>query len=241
MGLNADFINVKVQVNGKTQTIKMERGTSFENKGGIFTAGETNGTLKMTNYQLKTFEAMANNYNEDGENGIVLSKKDIELAEQMYKKGGFVNDISEFLPNNYKIEKPVLKSNENLLQVYVTNGKPSQSATLKFSFTNLIKKEQNKNTQTTPEITSKQKEEIKKIIDEYCIEGTNDTKITSVTTDKNGNTKYVFSGTIIDAGEGENPNVSDYIILDKTGNIIERKETQIYNQYFAFKQMELNI
>lgn len=227
MGLNADFINVKVQVNGKTQTIKMERGTSFENKGGIFTAGETNGTLKMTNYQLKTFEAMANNYKENDENGIVLSRKDIELAEQMYKKGGFVNDISEFLPNNYKIEKPVLKSNENLLQVYVTNGKPSQSATLKFSFTNLIKKEQNKNTQTTPEITSKQKEEIKKIIDEYYIEGTNDTKITSVTTDKNGNTKYVFSGTIIDAGEGENPNVSDYIILDKTGNIIERKETQI--------------
>lgn len=134
MALKLDLVTVKVSVNGKEQTIKMERGTSFENKGGIFTAGENNGVLKMTNYQLQAFKAMANNYAEEGEEGIVLSKKDIQEAQNKYKQGGFVTDMSEFLPESYKIEKPKLTSSENMVQAYVTNGKESQSATLKFSY-----------------------------------------------------------------------------------------------------------
>ena len=140
-----DLVNVKVSVNGKEQVIKMERGTSFENKGGIFTAGENNGVLKMTNYQLQAFKAMANNYTEEGENGIVLSKKDIQEAQNKYKNGGFVADMSEFLPEGYKIERPKLTSAENMVQAYVTNGKESQSATLKFSFVDTIKNLVNKN------------------------------------------------------------------------------------------------
>ena len=55
MAPKVDLINVRVSVNGSEQTIKMERGTSFENKVGIFTAGVTQGVLKMTNYKLKVF------------------------------------------------------------------------------------------------------------------------------------------------------------------------------------------
>lgn len=136
-----DLVNVKVSVNGKDQVIKMERGTSFENKGGIFTAGENNGVLKMTNYQLQAFKAMANNYTEEGENGIVLSKKDIQEAQNKYKNGEFVADMSEFLPEGYKIERSKLTSAKNMVQAYVTNGKESQSATLKFSFKDLFDKQ----------------------------------------------------------------------------------------------------
>ena len=146
-----DLVNVKVSVNGKEQVIKMERGTSFENNGGIFTAGENKGVLKMTDYQARTFLAMANNSIDDNETikydeilknkkneidltGAVLSKKDIQEAQQKYRNGGFVADMSEFLPEGYKIERPKLTSAENMVQAYVTNDKESQSATLKFSF-----------------------------------------------------------------------------------------------------------
>ncbi len=152
MAPKIDLVNVRVSVNGKEQAIKMEKGTRFENKGGIFTAGENNNVLKMTNYQLQAFKAMANNYKEEGESGIVLSKKDIQEAQQKYRNGGFVADMSEFLPEGYKIERPKLTSAENMVQAYVTNGNESQSATLKFSFidtiNNLVNK--NNNTETTP-------------------------------------------------------------------------------------------
>lgn len=158
MAPKVDLVNVKVSVNGKEQVIKMERGTSFENKGGIFTAGETNGVLKMTNYQARTFLAMANNSIDDNETikydeilknkkneinltGAVLSKKDIQEAQQKYRNRGFVADMSEFLPEGYKIERPKLISAENMVQAYVTNGKESQSATLKFSFKDLFNKQ----------------------------------------------------------------------------------------------------
>ena len=38
------FVNVNVNVAGKTKTLKMEKGTSFENNGGIYAVGE-DGTL----------------------------------------------------------------------------------------------------------------------------------------------------------------------------------------------------
>ena len=162
MSFEIDLVNVKVSVNGKEQVIKMERGTSFENKGGIFTAGENNDVLKMTNYQARTFLAMANNNIDDNETinydeilknkkneidltGAVLSKKDIQEAQNKYKNGRFVADMSEFLPEGYKIERPKLTSAENMVQAYVTNGKESQSATLKFSIVDTINNLSNKN------------------------------------------------------------------------------------------------
>ena len=169
-----DLVNVKVSVNGKEQVIKMERGTSFENKGGIFTAGENNGVLKMTNYQARTFLAMANNSIDDNETikydeilknkkneidltGAVLSKKDIQEAQQKYRNRGFVADMSEFLPEGYKIERPKLTSAENMVQAYVTNGKESQSATLKFSIVDTINNLVNKDNKTNA-ISNKNKD-----------------------------------------------------------------------------------
>jgi hypothetical protein len=168
MAQKIDLVNVRVSVNGKEQTIKMEKGTSFENKGGIFTAGESNGVLKMTNYQLKAFEAMANNYAEEGENGIVLSKKDIQEAQQKYRNGGFVADMSVLLPEGYRIEKPKLTSAENMIQAYVTNGKDSQSATLKFSFVDKLTSFANSQT-TTTKSTSNNTWKMPATVDEECL------------------------------------------------------------------------
>ena len=79
----------------------MEKGTSFKNNSGIFTAAENDKILKVTNYQLQLIKAVANNYSEDGnEDAIILSKKDIDIAIKKYKAGGLKNDLGEFLGNS---------------------------------------------------------------------------------------------------------------------------------------------
>lgn len=191
-----DLVNVKVSVNGKEQTIKMEKGTRFENKGGIFTAGENNGVLKMTNYQLQAFKAMANNYAEEGENGIVLSKKDIQEAQNKYKNGGFVADMSEFLPEGYKIERPKLTSAENMVQAYVTNGKESQSATLKFSFVDKLTNFVNNQTTVIESKSNNKTWKMPSTVDEECLKHL----------DPDGNGKFEF-----DEDDWENPNTPFYI------------------------------
>ena len=191
-----DLVNVKVSVNGKEQVIKMERGTSFENKGGIFTAGENNDVLKMTNYQLQAFKAMANNYAEEGENGIVLSKKDIQEAQNKYKNGGFVADMSEFLPEGYKIERPKLTSAENMVQVYVTNGKESQSATLKFSFVDKLTNFVNNQTTVIESKSNNKTWKMPATVDEECLKHL----------DPDGNGKFEF-----DEDNWEKPNTPFYI------------------------------
>ena len=139
----ADFIDVNVKIGGKTQTIKMEKGVTFENKGGIY-AIDDNGQLKkfdkinnvwtdaskivMTNYQWKAFQNVANN---DG-SAKTYTKADIEKAQEMYRQTKFTADMSKDLPSGYKIESPKLNSKANYVQVDVTNGKASESATLKF-------------------------------------------------------------------------------------------------------------
>ena len=140
-----DFVNVKVQIGKTTREVKIEKGCLFENNGGQYIVDDdgklnvfdksantwkTASSIKMTNYQMKAFEAVANNSSEG--QGIILSKKDIELAQQKFKQGGFTKDMSEFLPDGYKIDKPKMSSAEKYVQAYVTNGKDTQSATLKF-------------------------------------------------------------------------------------------------------------
>lgn len=147
-----DYVNVKVQVGKATKNIKIEKGCVFENNGGKYTIdndGKLNvfdknsgewksaSAIKMTNYQMKAFEAVANNVNEGS--GVILSKKDILAAQEKFKKGGFTDDISEFLPSGYKIEKPKMSSQEKCVQAYVTNGTPTQSATLKFQIAEVAK------------------------------------------------------------------------------------------------------
>lgn len=139
----ADLVNVNVKIGEKTQNIQIEKGVTFENKGGIYTVDE-NGQLKkfdkkanvwtdaskieMTNYQWKAFQNVSNN---DGD-AKSYTKADIEKAQEMYRKGEFTADMSNDLPAGYKIEKPKLDSKQGMVQVYVTNGKEKQSATLKF-------------------------------------------------------------------------------------------------------------
>ena len=80
MGLE-DYITVQLKIGTRLKTIKMEKGTSFKNNSGIFTAAENDKILKVTNYQLQLIKAVANNYSEDGnEDAIILSKKDIDIA-----------------------------------------------------------------------------------------------------------------------------------------------------------------
>lgn len=144
----ATLKTVKVSVNGKTEEIKVEQGVSFENKGSIYTLDENSklkrcdkttnlweeaSEIKMTNYQWKAFQNVANN---DGD-AKSYTKADIEKAMELYGNGEFKADMSEDLPSGYRIEKPAKYTNDKLVQVDVTNGKESQSATLKFKIENV--------------------------------------------------------------------------------------------------------
>lgn len=135
MGLE-DYITVQLKIGTRLKTIKMEKGTSFKNNSGIFTASENDNTLKVTNYQFQFIKAVANNYTEDGEDdAIILSKKDIDIAIKKYKAGGLKNDLEEFLGNSgYTIQNPKVFSKENKISAYVTNGTKSKSAVLSFQY-----------------------------------------------------------------------------------------------------------
>ena len=129
-------------VNGKKQEIQMEKGTSFENNGGIYTVDE-NGQLKkfdkssnvwtdassieMRNYQWQAFQNVANN---DGD-GATYSKADIEKAMAM-SGDALDTDMSNNLPSGYKIERSADEVPEGTFAVDVSNG-DKKAATLKFS------------------------------------------------------------------------------------------------------------
>ena len=134
MKMGNDFVTVQI-VNTKGEFIKnvqMERGVTFQNKGGIYTAGNGNNTITMTNYQLETFEAMADINKENGHEGIVLSKDDIKGAQEKFRNGQFVEYLEASMPAGYDVKNPSLFSAKQQVQMYVTNGNPSQSATLTF-------------------------------------------------------------------------------------------------------------
>ena len=90
--MTSNYISVNLLARGKVYDAKIEQGCSFENNGSIYRADES-GKLKiyekikgewrtadkisMTNYQLRTFKAVANGVSEEGDN-IVLSKADLD-------------------------------------------------------------------------------------------------------------------------------------------------------------------
>ncbi len=141
--MSTNFVNVNVKIAGKTKTLKMEKGTSFENNGGIYAVRDDGvllfskdnaktwqkaSEIKMTAYQNTVFEAFANN---DGQAG--LSKKDILLASQMAKKGTLAADASENLPDGYKIDSAKYFGAGVGAQVHVKHDKnKSSQATLNF-------------------------------------------------------------------------------------------------------------
>jgi len=130
------FVIVKIQSGYKNLTVKMERGTSFDNRGDIFTAEKDGQTIKMHSYQFDFFCAVANNCNENGNDEIILSKKDIDIAIQKYSKGTLSKDLSEFLEGTYKIQNPKVVKEKNKISAYVTNGKPATSSQLSISYKN---------------------------------------------------------------------------------------------------------
>ncbi len=146
------FVTVTVRYGQKTQVIKMEKGTSFENKGGIYTAEKDGMTIKMNNYQMQVFEAVANNFNENNCDEIVLSKKDIDIAIQKYSNGQLGVDLREFLKGKYKVHNPKAFKEENKISAYITNGKPSTSAVLSFKYDNQT--DLDKACQQTPEVSA---------------------------------------------------------------------------------------
>lgn len=140
--MSVEFVKVQVMVNGKKQEIQMEKGTSFENNGGIYTVDE-NGQLKkfdkssnvwtdassieMRNYQWQAFQNVANN---DGD-GATYSKADIEQAMAM-SGDALDTDMSNNLPSGYKIERSADEVPEGTFAVDVSYG-DKKAATLKFS------------------------------------------------------------------------------------------------------------
>lgn len=145
--MSGQFIEVNVALVGKTKAthqIQMEKGVTFENKGGIYTVDE-NGQLKkfdkagnvwqdakqieMTDYQWQAFQNVSNN---DG-NVKTYTKADIEKASNLTEKA-FLDDMSKDLPVGYRLERAAQKPDKQV-QVHVTNGDKSY-ATLKFSCDN---------------------------------------------------------------------------------------------------------
>ena len=103
---NVEFVTVKVQIGNQTRTVKMEKGTQFQNKGGIFTADKNGATVKMTNYQMKVFEAVANNTQEQGMGEvIVLSAEDIKSAQhcKCVREFACKNEITNYFCYRYKL------------------------------------------------------------------------------------------------------------------------------------------
>ncbi|MBQ7125646.1 hypothetical protein IJO12_01010 [bacterium] len=151
MAIDNSYVNVKINVHGSgVQTIKMQKGCVFENNGGKYVVDndgklkvfdKTSGAWKaanaieMKNYQFQTFKAVANNTNEGG-SGIVYSKADVKSAMNKFAQGGFMDDMDDFLPSGYKLEKPKKSSDDNYVQVDVTQG-GNRQATLKFQIADM--------------------------------------------------------------------------------------------------------
>ena len=133
---------------GKTQTIKMEKGVSFENNGAIYRMNNDDKLakydkdkgewikcdgIKMTQYQLDVFNAVADNVKENN-TSAVLSKSDLLGAIGLYKKRELSNDLNTNLKNNYKTKDTKIYSNHTAFSTHVTNGNKNQSANLVFKF-----------------------------------------------------------------------------------------------------------
>lgn len=137
----SDYVNVNLIASGRQYGAKIEQGCSFENNGSIYRADES-GKLKvyekvkgewrtadgvrMTNYQFRTFKAVAGGVREEGD-AIVLGKIDLQKAIKIYKKGNFQKSVSEFLQWGYMVDKAKLYSKYNTISTHVTNGHGSES------------------------------------------------------------------------------------------------------------------
>ena len=117
-----EYIEINIQVGGLFQKVKVEKGISISDGGSVFTPKKDGETFRFENKrQLEVFLAIANNDNSENINGIVLSKKDIDKAEELYRQGKLTSDLSEYLYNAYKIVNPVAKQDSHNLSTSIVN------------------------------------------------------------------------------------------------------------------------
>lgn len=151
---NVNFVTVNINVDGKKETIKVEKGVTFQN---IFVDGnklekqhstyfyetkapkkdwygyeatavhcrEIVNEVKMTKGEFALLKNIADNNNEG--DGIVLSMQDIEIGLNQYIEGQFTKDISKNLPNGYKANRN-LQDREGMtsLKACVTKGEKDE-------------------------------------------------------------------------------------------------------------------
>jgi len=117
--MSENFIKVRVQIGNKYKTVRMEKGMSFQNKGEIFIAEKDNQILKMTNYQLNVFRAVANNYSEEGKNNNPAIQKEECIDTIKTNK----SDMGKVFKNPNIIEKPAFKYTLNKGETLVSVAK----------------------------------------------------------------------------------------------------------------------
>lgn len=203
--MSSNFIQVTVNVNGTENKIRMQKGCLFQNKGGSYLVTD-DGKLKfkpngdnsvwtekseinMTGYQWQAFQNVADN-STDNSKVLTYSQEDIKLAMQKFANGEFTEDMSKDLPYGYSIEKtgeqkPKKSTKDNSVELYVTNGKETQSARLKFQIAEMaaIKEasqkyqaqaekpqaQKSKKSEQTPKNESKPKQSLQ--IKSYVVQG----------------------------------------------------------------------
>lgn len=141
------YENVEIKYKDYSANVRIQRGCVFENKAKKYVV-DNQGNLSvfnketktwseadyigMTEYQFNAFRAIANNKFEF-QDKITYSAEDIERANQQYKKGGFFEDIKQFLTGTgYKPTKVAKNPSSTNMGVNISNGKAKQSGLVTF-------------------------------------------------------------------------------------------------------------
>lgn len=140
----AQFINVKINVDGKVHNVKVEKGVTFNScfamdnnkivkynreyyhwdaedekkeeesyrSYGTRIRPEYSSEIKMSKDEFTVFKNFADNKKESG-NEIILSKKDVEIAESLFRGGEFTKDILKNLDGYASKNNQELNTDEN--------------------------------------------------------------------------------------------------------------------------------
>ena len=139
---NSKFVNVNINVDGKTYKAKVQEGlvlgdlygngasyfknnTIFQNNSSEY--GEVawkmgKNEIKMSKSEFALFKNIADNHDE--KMGLTLSKKDFDIAIDLYCEGKFTKDISRNLPEGDYAEPHMQdRYGDNYLQAGTKNAK----------------------------------------------------------------------------------------------------------------------
>lgn len=144
---NSNYVDVTININNKTQTIKMEKDCSFNIGNKRFSVNEngkvsifnsatnkttTTDNIQMTNHQFAIFKAVANNIDEGTGNKWTLSMADIKDAIKKFRNGKLAKDLHEFLSNKYEVKNTKIFSKDNKFSTYLTSGNKKTSSVMSF-------------------------------------------------------------------------------------------------------------